>query len=108
MFFASKNNLKKRIESVLVNQSSNHNQIGSLTPAEATEFKKFLDTFYGYTADCDDKTKESFLSKVFKIFKKEEADEEKGKEEEQGCVEYREFACQAASNLEDSTFVKFE
>jgi hypothetical protein len=103
LFFASKNNLQKRIEAVLVNQASSHANLGQLSSAEATQFKHFLDTFYGHSGD--EQVKESFLSKVLgKIFKSGGDEEDKSKVD----VDYKEFASQAAAHLEDSTFVKFE
>lgn len=46
LFFASKNNLKTRINNVLHGHQFTHSNNGSLTPEEADKYQKFLKDFY--------------------------------------------------------------
>ena len=60
LFFASKNNLKSRILSILTNSSEKHQNKGSLTESEATKFIQFLNKFYARQLDDDENSKTLF------------------------------------------------
>lgn len=102
LFFSSKNNLKQRITGVLNNQANGHQNPGSLTSAEASSFTNFLHTFFGKASGHH----ESFLSKLIKkVLKKKQKKSEDSEDQE---IDYTTFTGEAAEELEDLCFVKFE
>ena len=67
LFFASKNNLKTRINNVLHGHQFTHTNTGSLTPEEAEKYQTFLIDFYQSKKGVDDKFIKDLLYDEFSI-----------------------------------------
>ena len=89
LFFANKDNLEPRIESILQNQSIFHKKDGFLQYEEAADFYEFLNSFFGKSSDDSTET----YSKLFKSILNEE-------------ISYKDFSQKVASSFESYVFVK--
>ena len=88
LFFANKENLEPRIESILRNQSIFHKKNGFLQFQEAADFYEFLCNFFGKSSIDS----ESY-SNLFKSILNEE-------------IKYKDFSQKAAPSFESYVFVK--
>lgn len=96
------------------NLSSSHAVSGFLCHNEACSFTKFLDLFFGRKgeegeeeASGDESKKGNFLSKLVKKILKRVKSEDESENEPSTSIDYATYSVEAAQDLQDLCFVKF-